>query len=209
MGSNEGGPYLGRLGSGSTVTDSTGHYEVMVDYNWSGKITAAKYAYVFDPNMISYAAVIADQTGAYTGRLMTYAISGLIRNACSIPIKGVLVSANMGGGSAVTDGDGHYEVWVPYNWSGTVRPTKAYYTFTMSDIVYSGILSDQPNQDYQAVNIYDLDCNGSIGYGDIAVMCDNWLAESAGNSCDLNNDGNVNFGDYAAFANVWMTENGQ
>jgi unsaturated chondroitin disaccharide hydrolase len=53
---------------------------------------------------------------------------------------------------------------------------------------------------------YDLDCDGTIGYGDIAVISDNWLDDNAGNICDFNGDAIVNFKDFAEFANVWTEE---
>ena len=46
--------------AGSAVTDASGYYEVWVDYNWSGKVTPAKYAYAFEPNGTSYENVNAD-----------------------------------------------------------------------------------------------------------------------------------------------------
>ena len=76
QGSKNGIPYLGRFGSGSTVTDANGYYEVMVDYNWSGKIMPAKYSYVFEPNSRSYVNVIADQNEPpYTGTLTLTVVS--------------------------------------------------------------------------------------------------------------------------------------
>jgi len=41
---NGGGPWTTKYGGGSSMTDATGYYEVWVDYNWSGKVTPAKYA---------------------------------------------------------------------------------------------------------------------------------------------------------------------
>ena len=159
---------------------------------------------------IQYANVLADQNDQdYTGELMTFAISGYIRNDCSTPIQGVTVSADNGGSQTITDVNGFYEVWVSYNWSGTVTPgNKTYYTFTPVNMTYVDVLSSQPNRNYLAENIYDLDCDGSIGYGDIGVMADNWLDSTVGNICDFDDDTNVNFIDYAEFANIWLTEYG-
>jgi hypothetical protein len=92
---------------------------------------------------------------------------------------------------------------VSYNWSGTVTPTKAYYTFTPVNMTYFDVLSNQPNWNYLAENICDFDCDGSIGYGDVSVMADNWLDETVGNICDIYADGIVNFKDFAKLANVW------
>jgi hypothetical protein len=201
--SNDGGPCLGRFGSGSAATDANGYYEVMVDYNWSGTVTPAKYAYAFNPNNRPYASVVADQNSQnYTGELMTFAISGYVRNDCNTPIKGVIVSADNGGGSGTTDADGRYEVWVSYNWSGTVTPSKTHYTFNSTNRVYTDVLENKTGQNYLADNIYDLDCNGSIGFGDVAIISENWLSNN--HDGDFNNDGIVNFLDFADFATVWQ-----
>ena len=154
--------------------------------------------------------IIADQNDQnYAGKLMTYAISGCIWNDCNVPINGIVVTATSGGNSTVTDANGQYEVWVDYNWSGTVTPAKSYYTFAPTAVAYTAVLDDRINQNYLAANIYDLDCNGSIDYGDVRVISNNWLDNTVANTCDFNADLIVNFYDYAEFANVWTTEYGQ
>jgi hypothetical protein len=40
---------------------------------------------------------------------------------------------------------------------------------------YANVLGDIADQNYVANNIYDLDCDGTIGYGDVAVISENWL----------------------------------
>ncbi len=77
-------------------------------------------------------------------------ISGHIMDSDSIPINGVLVSADNGGGSDTTDSNGYYELLVPENWSGTVTPTKSEYTFDPSSRAYNNFATDQDNQDYAA-----------------------------------------------------------
>ncbi|MGA2071201.1 MAG: PASTA domain-containing protein, partial [Sedimentisphaerales bacterium] len=204
---NGGGPWTSKYGGGSAMTDSTGYYEVFVDYNWSGKVTPAKYAYAFEPNGRSYENVNVDYTTGqdYAGTLLTFKITGYIMNKCSIPIKDVLVSADNGGGQAMTDANGLYEVWVSYAWSGTVTPEKLHYTFNPVGLSYSGVLVDQAGQNYTADNIYDLDCDGYIDIGDVGVMADSWLITGSPTPIpgDFNADGTVDFLDFAIFGNVW------
>ena len=116
------------------------------------------------------------------------------------------MTATNGGSSTVTDANGHYEVWVDCNWSGTVTPSKAYYTFAPTAVDYTAVLEDKINQDYLATNIYDLNCNGSIDFWDVQVISVNWLDDTIGNICDFNADAIVNFNDFAELANVWATE---
>jgi hypothetical protein len=204
---NGGGQWTSRYGGGFDKTDANGYYKVVVDYNWSGTVTPTKYAYAFDEPNIVYANVLADHNNQnYTGRLLTFAISGYVRNDCNIPIKGIEVTANNGGNSVITDANGYYEVWVDYNWAGAVTPAKNYYTFYPNSKTYTNVLGDIADQNYVANNIYDLDCNGSIGFGDLAIMCENWLDIGPNLPGDFyKDDGNiVNFLDFADFALIWQ-----
>jgi hypothetical protein len=203
---NGGGPWTSRYGGGSWLTDANGYYEVVVDYNWSGKVTPTKYTYGFTPANIDYNNVIADQNNQnYNGKPLPFIISGYIKNGCDVPIAGVLVDANNGGGQRTTDANGYYEVWVDYNWSGTVTPTKGHHTFNPGEMVYVDVLANQTEQNYQATNIYDLDCNGSIGFGDIRIISENWLnGPYLPGDFYKDEDDIVNFLDFAEFAKHWL-----
>jgi subtilisin family serine protease len=202
---NGGGPWTSRYGGWASLTDSNGYYEIRVDYNWSGKVTPAKYAYVFEPNSRYYEDVNEDWTTAqdYTGRILTFSISGFIRNECNVPIEGVVVSADSGEYQGATDVDGFYEVWVDYGWSGTLTPARNYYTFDPNGISYVVVSASQPDQNYAAYDIYDLDCSGFIGFGDVAVMGENWLTTGEDIPGDFDKNNTVNFLDFAEFAPVW------
>jgi hypothetical protein len=52
--------------------------------------------------------------------------------------------------NTVTDENGYYSATVKYNWSGTVTPILAGFTFEPKQITYTKITSDQTNQDYVA-----------------------------------------------------------
>jgi hypothetical protein len=204
---NDGGPYTTKYyGGGHDTTDANGYYEVLVDYNWSGNVVPSKYAYAFEPNSIEYINVTEGKAEAqdYVGTLLTYRITGYIKNACDVAIADVLVDANNGGNSDTTDANGYYEVWVDYNWSGTVTPGKNLYTFNPSSKIYANVLEDKTGQDYGATNIYDLDCDGFINWGDVAVISENWLSNDVDvNDGDFNDDDIVNFLDFANFTLVW------
>jgi len=55
---------------------------------------------------------------------------------------------------ATTDGSGNYSFSVSYNWSGTVTPSQAGYTFSPPSLVYLNIQVNQNGQDYTANPIY-------------------------------------------------------
>jgi hypothetical protein len=206
---NNGGPFTSKYyDGGSDTTDVNGYYEVLVDYSWSGNVVPSKYAYGFQPSSLTYSNVTEDKAAAesYAGTLLTYKITGYIKNECDLPIKDVHVDANNGGNSDITDANGYYEVWVSYNWSGAVTLSKFLYTFDPNGMSYTNVLGDIA-ENYVAVNIYDLDCSGYIGYGDVAVIGENWLQTGPNVPGDIHKDGDdiVNFLDFAEFAEHWFT----
>jgi len=73
---------------------------------------------------------------------------------------------------------------------------------------YANVLGDIADQNYVADNIYDLDCDGSIGFGDLAIMCENWLMMGQDIPGDFYKDDNniVNFLDFADFALIWQNQ---
>jgi hypothetical protein len=52
--------------------------------------------------------------------------------------------------TVTADASGNYSFMVPYNWSGTVTPSKTGFTFSPTGIPYSNLTTDQPNQNYTA-----------------------------------------------------------
>lgn len=73
-------------------------------------------------------------------------VSGRITSADGSPLEGV----RMGGLPTVkwTDDNGEYSVYVGEGWSGTVRPSKAGYSFSPATRTYSGIEAGVAGQDY-------------------------------------------------------------
>jgi M6 family metalloprotease-like protein len=125
------------------------------------------------------------------------------------PVEGIQIDANNNGGSTViTDVNGYYKVVVPYNWSGTVTPSKTHYTFDPNNMSYANVIGDIAEQNYIAFSIYDLDCDGSIGFGDIMVISENWLMMGQDIPGDFYKDDNniVNFLDFADFALIWQNQ---
>jgi len=84
------------------------------------------------------------------------------------PVQDVLIATD--DINAMTDANGYYELLVDYGWSGVVTPQKDGYVFEPNSKTYTTVLEDRTGQDYTAYNIYDLDCDGLIGYGDVAVI---------------------------------------
>jgi len=130
-------------------------------------------------------------------------ISGHILEPNEAPIEQILVSADDGGSSDMTDPNGFYELSVYYNWSGIVTPTGADNLFTPSQRTYSNVVADQAYQDYKDISAYNLNGDGFIGWGDIAVICEYWLKTEPDSEGDFNDDGVVDILDFAEFALFW------
>jgi len=133
---------------GSDTTDSNGFYELSVPFDWSGTVTPTKAGYTFEPNNRSYANVTEDQTDQdYTATLLTYTISGTVTVGAS-GLGGVTMAGLPG--SPVTEANGFYSDTVPFDWSGTVTPTKAGYAFEPNNRSYANVTEDQTEQNYTA-----------------------------------------------------------
>jgi len=129
-------------GGGSGVTTSNGTYELEVDYGWRGTVTPTLEGYTFTPLNKMYGAVTRDQTQQrYTAILKTFNISGSVVFG-DTPIQGVLMAANNGGGSDITDSKGNYSVKVPYDWTGEITPTKAGLIFNPPSEPYFNVTTD-------------------------------------------------------------------
>ncbi|MFB0553061.1 MAG: hypothetical protein ACETWQ_07070 [Phycisphaerae bacterium] len=129
---------LADSGGGSTTTNANGEYELTVDYGWRGTITPTKVGYTFRPTNKPYPVVTRDQTNQdYSAILRTFTISNAVMVG-GTPVEGVQVSANNGGGTAITDSRGRFTVEVPYDWSGEITlsregfefPSKSYTNIT-------------------------------------------------------------------------------
>lgn len=74
-----------------------------------------------------------------------YAISG------SLGLAGVTLTYIDGiKRTSISNTDGSYTITVPYNWSGTITPSKSGYLFTPVNKSYNDVQTDQSNQDYTA-----------------------------------------------------------
>jgi len=190
---------------GNPVTAGGGLYNATVPYNWGGTVTPTKAGYTFVPASRLYSNVTSNQTNQdYDGTLLTYSISGTILGPGSAPVPGVSVDADNGGGSDVTDPNGEYSLTVNYDWSGTVTPTKANYTFAPTDRSYSNVTSNQSAQDYTGTHICDIYPDGIIDLKDVDVVCENWL--TVGPAGDIDNSAFVDLGDFTLVADAYKSQ---
>jgi type II secretory pathway component GspD/PulD (secretin) len=127
---------------GSAKTNANGQYELLVKHGWSGTITPVMAGYTFEAPKQEYRKVIEDINNQnYNATLIRCTISGKII-LDGVPTEGVLVSADNGGSSDMTNAKGEYRVTVDYGWTGTVAPTKAGYMFSPPSKRYINVTSN-------------------------------------------------------------------
>jgi parallel beta-helix repeat protein len=70
-------------------------------------------------------------------------------------VGSAILSYNDGGSKTVTaDLSGNYAITVPYNWSGTITPSKASYTFSPPSRTYTNVVANQTGQNFTAKTTY-------------------------------------------------------
>ncbi len=140
-------------GMGTAWTDSNGYYSLKMPYGWSGTVTTFKNLYSFVPPNKVYANVTADQSNQDYTAYQYAQISGCVRMGAGTATGLPLVSVEASGIYGIyintsTDSNGYYSLWVPYDWTGTVTPSKGSYTFNPQNREYSNIQSDSGSQDF-------------------------------------------------------------
>jgi hypothetical protein len=144
----------------SVLSAADGSYSFYVPGNWSGTVTPSMAGYSFTPGFINYSTISTNQTDQnFLASPVTYTISG------NAGVGGVTLSYTDGTPKTATaDGSGNYTFTVSYNWSGTVIPLLAGYTFNPSSKIYSNMLADHPGENYLATAItYTISGNAGVG----------------------------------------------
>lgn len=110
----------------SVFSDENGDYLITVPYGWTGTVEASKGAWYIEPASRAYTVLttsVADQNYALLGPSQIQ-ITGVVTNAASEPVGGVIVYYGAEGDSVITNADGAYDFIVSYGWSGALRPVK-------------------------------------------------------------------------------------
>ena len=115
---------------GSATTNENGEYELTVDYGWRGTVTPTLLGHNFRPTTKRYAApVTRNQTNqVFSAIVRTFTISDAVMIG-GTGIAGVKVTADNGGGTAMTNNKGQFSVEVPYNWTGEISLEKEGFSF--------------------------------------------------------------------------------
>ncbi len=136
----------------SSGDGSTDHFVTIVGYNDSPSRQYACLDTWNPPTQIRWCQFRAMSSsyawgvwGGWTFRLAS-TISGQVRTSRGVGISGVVMNGLPG--NPATDSNGVYSVVVAYNWSGTVTPTKASYSFSPASRSYNNPIGNQTGQDY-------------------------------------------------------------
>lgn len=143
-------------GEGETYTDYTdtnGHYEVNVDYDWSGSLTPSLTGWEFDPEFYNLENVINEELRTFEGSIIQFHISGTVLKEDGTPLSDVEIDFDNGEGSETTESDGTYDEPVDYGWSGSAFPEKEGWEFVPTHRTYNDVKDDDTNEDYTAIRL--------------------------------------------------------
>ena len=151
-------------GDYSTVitTSNGGKYSFSVNYNDAVTITPSLTGFAFDPSMRDTGHVTEDLDGQdFMAKSMAVTISGhIVSEIVDVDLSGITLTvsgSSSGIEPVVTDKEGFYIFKnVPYDFTGTVTPTKAGYDFAstvigstgLPAITYTSIHENQKDQNY-------------------------------------------------------------
>ena len=105
------------------------------------------------------------------GQMVTFNVDDISLTQTCVTISGNAgvagATLNSTGGSAIADGSGNYSFNVPFEWSGTVTPSKSGYVFSPVSRTYSNITTNQTAQNYTATAVYLI--SGNVGVGGVTL----------------------------------------
>lgn len=141
-------------------------------------------------------------------------ISGSLLTITGNPIAGVLVTADNGGGSDLSDPNGNYSVTVPWGWlNGVITPGKTRWSFDPNQVTYPGpVTFDKINEDYVGRAWADFNLSGLVDGADLVRFVGNWLRDDCAapdhcESVDLDLSGNVDMTDWNLLVPRWLKPN--
>jgi len=146
----------------NVYTQADGRYAVQVPAGWAGTLTPLLSPYQFSPQTLHVAAVQAEVTGMnfIASEEALYTVSGTVTDDRNNALANAVLSGFPG--TVSTNAAGQYTATVPQNWSGTVSPVLAYYTFTPSQRSYTNVQAHRVAEDYQAVYTGTYTISGTV-----------------------------------------------
>ena len=127
------------------VTGADGSYSATVPYKWKGTVTPRRPGYTFEPGSRPYEELLISQMSQdFQASAIQLTVSGKIISETG-PVANVNVVADNNGGTAITDGNGEYQLSVDYGWRGRITPARDGYTFTPANRMLETVAQNVPN----------------------------------------------------------------
>jgi hypothetical protein len=174
-----------------------------------GKAVAKEFQVTVTDGVMNIVAGKASGKGAITSAIEIMSVTppplriyGTVANVLGVPVEGVVVTAQNGGGTDTTDAEGYYEVLVPCGWSNTLTATKADYSFVPPTLVLPAT-ADQVGNFAARLNA-DIDNSGIVDPLDLQILCYNWLTEGDLITGDLDESGFIDLLDFSKMAEYWL-----
>ena len=125
---------------GKVISEEDGSYSVIVEYNFSAKVTPKKEGYTFDPPSYDFQGVTYDQYQDFTSNAKQFVISGKI-DLGNAGLGGVLLEGF--DDNVYTNADGSYSVSVDYDFSASIKPVLAGFSFKPGTMTYTKVRDDK------------------------------------------------------------------
>ena len=162
---SDGQPLAGVQLSGfsrNVQTDATGRFNTTEASGWSGTITPVLQGYTFTPENLEVTNLTSpvidlNFTATFSGN---YLIRGTIKDDSGTPMQQVRLTGLPQ--TVLTNALGEYQAEVPAQWSGTIRPALADYTFSPESRSYNNLNGMQEDQHFQGIYTGNYLISGAI-----------------------------------------------
>lgn len=112
----------------TVVTDASGNYSVLVNYDFSNAVYPDEPNYFWGPSALDIFNLDQDINQNFLGSVRTIPVTGIVTDNADVPLSGVNVITSSEIDAVMTDLSGNYIVNVPWNWNGVVTLSASYVT---------------------------------------------------------------------------------
>jgi type II secretory pathway component GspD/PulD (secretin) len=145
------------------ISDINGQYTATVPYGWRGEAKPQFKGYSFAPASYNYPKVTSNRDNQdFAPTEITITISGTVSGTGGVVMRGLP-------NDPCTSSQGFYKATVPYDWSGTVTPTKEGWSFVESAKTYNSLEKDFLKEDYKASPI-EFTISGNVGQAGVTIQ---------------------------------------
>lgn len=182
--------FAGASFTDSTTSNADGFYTLAVPAQWSGSVTPSLAGYTFYPEWIGYGSMTGNLTNqnyiAFQGTTQYQSIEGFVRTVTGAPVEGVKMTfaGALMNDSTFTGADGKYFKYVPTNWTGTVTPSKANYSFAPVNRSYSNLMFITSGENYTATQLQTYSISGYVRFASGGALSAVKIAFSGGQTND-------------------------